>query len=64
MSDSLSIVKLLTDALPEEAAAREEIIALGIVAGGVIATTPFEGRAELVETFCATLRNQVAGELN
>jgi hypothetical protein len=64
MSDSKSILKSLTEALPEEADARDELVAIGGLAGAIINTTAPEGRADLVECFCKTLRKAVATELN
>lgn len=64
MSDSKSILKSLTEALPEEADARDELVAIGGLAGLIINTTAPEGRADLVECFCDTLRKAVAAELN
>ena len=64
MPDAGVIMRSLLEALPEEAEARDELVALGAVAAGVINTTEVEGRAALVERFCATLRKNVATELN
>ncbi len=60
----LDIVSSLAAALPKEADPRDELIALGMVATGVICATEQESRAELVETFCKMLRKGVAGELH
>jgi len=64
MSDSKSILKSLTEALPEEASARDELVALGAIASAIINATEPDGRAGLVECFCDTLRKGVAMELN
>lgn len=64
MSDSGKIMRSLLRVLPEKAEARDELVALGAVAAGVISSTDPEGRAALVETFCATLRRNVAIDLN
>lgn len=64
MSDSAAIMKTLLEALPEEADARDELVAVGGLAGAIINATAPEGRADLVECFCATLRKAVATELN
>lgn len=64
MPDSKTIMRSLIEALPEEAEARDELVALGAVTAGVINTVVPEERADLVERFCATLRRQVAMELN
>ena len=64
MPDSAAIMNSLLKALPEEADARDELVALGAVAAGVINATDPEKRADLVERFCSTLRKQVAMELN
>jgi hypothetical protein len=58
------IAIILADALPEGADRRTEIVAVGILATALIADTVVEERAELVETFCATLRKSVANELS
>ena len=62
--DSGEIMRSLMQALPEEADARDELVAVGSLAGAIINTTAPEGRADLVERFCATLRKAVATELN
>lgn len=62
--DPLDIASSLASALPAAADARDELIALGLVATGVICTTPHENRAELVDTFCRLVREGVAGELH
>jgi hypothetical protein len=65
MSDeALDIASSLAATLPEEADARDELMALGLVTTGVICAVRHEDRAELVETFCAMLRKGVAGELH
>lgn len=64
MSQPKKIAEALSDALPRSADARDELIALGMVATGVICTTRQEDRAQLVETFCALVRKGVATELN
>ena len=62
--DSGEIMRSLMQALPEEADARDELVAVGSLAGAIINATAPEGRAALVERFCATLRKAVATELN
>jgi hypothetical protein len=62
--DSGEIMRSLMQALPEEADARDELVAVGSLAGAIINATAPEGRADLVERFCATLRKAVATELN
>ncbi len=54
----------LADALPRTATRRDEIIAVGILATALIATSAPDGRAELVEEFCAILRDSIRGEMN
>lgn len=64
MSHPRMIIEALTDALPPEANARDELIALGMVATGVICSTPIEQRSELIEIFCALVRKGTATDLN
>jgi len=64
MSDSTQILESLIDALPEEADARAELVALGSAASLIIGTMPEEARADLVECFCDTLRKGVQAGLN
>lgn len=64
MPKALEIYDSLAAALPENADAREELIAVGMVATGIISAVPHEDRAELVDKFCKTLRLGVAGELH
>lgn len=64
MSQSRQIAEAISDALPPRADARDELIALGLVATGVICQTPVDRRAQLVDTFCALLRKGCATELN
>lgn len=64
MPDAKAIMHSLLEALPEEADARDELVAIGSLAGAIINTTDPAGRAGLVECFCATLRHAVATELN
>lgn len=64
MPDSAAIMKTLLEALPDEADARDELVAVGGVASAIINATAPEGRADLVECFCDTLRKSVAVELN
>jgi len=47
-----------------EANALDELIALGMIATGVICSTPVEQRSELIETFCALVRKGTATDLN
>jgi hypothetical protein len=54
----------LAEALPRDADRRTELVAVGMLATALIADTVVEERAELVETFCATLRRSVANEMN
>lgn len=54
----------LAEALPRDALVLQEIKALGMVTSALIAGTGQEGRAELVEVFCETLRKSLASELN
>lgn len=44
--------------------ARDELIALGVVAAGIILECDVEGRQALVDTFCNILRKSVAIDLN
>ena len=62
--DPNEIAMALADALPRDAERRTEIIAVGMLATALIAGTREDERAELVETFCNTLRKSVAGEMN
>ena len=66
MSNSKKIASALAEALPAKADVRDELIALGLVATGVICQTPMEGRAVLVDTFCRLVRQgtTVASDLN
>lgn len=64
MSDTGTIMRSLLDALPDEADARDELVALGTIASAIINATEPDGRAGLVECFCDTLRKGVAMELN
>lgn len=64
MSQSRQIAEAISDALPPRADARDELIALGLVATGVICQTPVDRRAQLVDTFCALLRKGCAADLN
>jgi uncharacterized protein YejL (UPF0352 family) len=59
-----AIAEALADALPADADTRSELVAVGMVASALIATSAPDGRAELVETFCKTLRDSVASDLN
>lgn len=61
---SSEIAACLAEALPQEASLRDEIIAVGIVAGALISGATPDDRAELTEAFCATLRGCVAMDLN
>lgn len=64
MTDALELAGEIASVLPEEADPRDELVALGMVATGVICSTRHEDRAELVDTFCKMLRLGVAGELH
>lgn len=64
MSEAHLIADTLANVLPENASPRDELMALGMVASGVICNTALEHRADLVETFCRVLRRSVAIELN
>lgn len=54
----------LADALPRNAALRDEIIAVGMLATALISSSQPNNRAELLDQFCKTLRSSVANELN
>lgn len=58
------IALALADALPRNAARRDELIAVGMVATALISGAADETRSELIEEFCSILRKSVAGELN
>lgn len=58
------IAEVLAEALPANASRRDEIIAVGIVAGALISGVEPGDRAGLTEAFCATLRDSVAMDLN
>jgi uncharacterized protein YejL (UPF0352 family) len=58
------IAEALADALPREANRRDELVAIGMVATALIEGVEAEDRAELVEVFCRTLRNSIAGGMN
>jgi hypothetical protein len=58
------IALALAAALPRDAARRDEIVAVGMVATALIAGTAREEQAELVETFCTLLKESVRAELN
>ena len=64
MPDILNIVTSITFALPDEGESRDVLIAVGIVASGILCQAPFEERAELVERFCELLRKSSAIDLN
>jgi hypothetical protein len=61
-ADEIAIA--LADALPRNAKRREEIVAVGMLATALIVGTSETDRAELVETFCNTLRKSVANEMH
>lgn len=60
MSKPKTIAATLSNALPPRADARDELIALGMIATGVICQTPAQDRAKLVDTFCELMRKGVA----
>jgi hypothetical protein len=62
--DHNEIAMALADALPRDAERRTEIVAVGILVTALISGIGEEERAEMVETFCNTLRKSVAGEMN
>lgn len=64
VSEANQIADSLAAALPEEGDPRDELVALGMVASGVICQTAQHERADLVEAFCSILRKSVALELN
>jgi hypothetical protein len=64
MSDPKSLALSVAEVIEESTNPRAELIALGMVASGIIGETPPEDRAELVETFCSILRKSVAGTMN
>jgi len=61
-ADEIAIA--LADALPADADPRTELVAIGMLATALIAATDADQRADLVETFCTTLRKSVANEMN
>lgn len=61
---SKAIMKDLLKALPPEANARDELIALGAVVVGVINAAEIEQRAGLAQHFCGLVLKNVAKELN
>lgn len=64
MPKPVEIACSLADTLAETDDVRSEIVALGMVASGVILHAPIAQRAELVEMFCRVLRTSVATELH
>lgn len=58
------IAEDIADALPEDGSVRDELIALALVATGIIQNTPESGRADLVDIFCGTVRRSSAPDLN
>lgn len=64
MSDSNAIMKKLLKALPAEAKARDELVALGAVVAGVINASDVEERVGLAQHFCSLVLKNVAKELN
>lgn len=62
--DAAEIAAALADALPEGADRRDEIVAVGMLATALISGTAAEDRAELVESFCETLRRSICNEMN
>lgn len=64
MSDPKSLALSVSEVMEKSTSPRSELIALGMVASGIICETPAEQRAELVETFCQILRNSVTGALH
>ena len=59
-----AIAAALADALPADGDTRSELVAVGMVATALISHTAPDERAALVETFCKTLRDSIAGELH
>lgn len=57
-------IERLTDALDENSSAKEDLVALGTIVTCVIFTVAKEERANLVESFCKTLRKSVASDMN
>ena len=64
MSEPKSLALSVAEVMSESKNPRDELVALGMVATGIICETPAEQRAELVETFCQILRNSVTGALH
>ncbi len=64
MSDPKSLALSVSEVMEKSTSPRSELIALGMVASGIICETPPEQRAELVETFCEILRSSVNGALH
>ena len=64
MSDPKSLALSVADVMSESKNSRDELVALGIVASGIICEMPPEHRAEFVETFCQILRSSVSGVMH
>lgn len=64
MSEPKSLALSVAKAIEKSSDPRAELIALGMVASGIICETAPEERAELVETFCQILRKSVGGALH
>lgn len=64
MPDIKDTVRSLASALPDEGEPRDALIAVGIVASGILCQTPVEKRAELIETFCKLLKSSASIDLN
>lgn len=64
MSDAKRIADSLAHAMPDTADPHDELIALAVVASGVILTTAVDQRAALVDNFCRVVRKSVNLDLN
>lgn len=58
------VIIRVAEALEDAENAKEELVALGTVAAGVICQTSPEGRQRLVDVFCRTLRETVKIDMN
>lgn len=59
MSEPKSLALSVAEVMEGSTNARDELVALGMVATGIICEAPPEQRVELVETFCNILRGSV-----
>lgn len=64
MPTVIEIADALAEALPRESPVAHDLVAVGMVATALIGEAEPCDRSKLVETFCAVLRDSVAGELN